>query len=176
MANPSPVNSQPSTLSSVPFAPILNTIGLIFALGFLYYTKFIVKHAKITEMGERQRLVELQARPTQPAVPAFIPFESMTLNMKQLQGKPHYLTLKFTLEIHDQNKQDMIQEIRSLILDQLIATVGRKEFYELTTIQERYILRSQMIDFTNELIISHAIKPIKEGLVTNVYFTDIIVQ
>lgn len=150
----------------------------------------IFKREKITEAGERKRLAEMQASPTPPASPTIVNFDPITVNIEtipgrpapadgtsqQIQGKLHYVTVSFSLEIRDRNQQDIVEAVRPLILDKLIALLGKKQFHELITVQGRYILRSQFLEFSNQLITSHSMRPAKEALATNVYFTQFIVQ
>jgi flagellar basal body-associated protein FliL len=55
-----------------------------------------------------------------------------------------------------------------LIEDRLLTLVGRKGYTELTSVQGRYQLRSQLRDSANQMA--------KDALVTDVFFTDFVVQ
>jgi flagellar basal body-associated protein FliL len=183
--DPNAIPSQP-----IPVIPLLNSIAILATAGFFIYSSYYFKRPAITEQSERDRLSNIHASPTPPPIPAYIPFESVTVNIeavpdrpmpadgttRQLQGKLHYVTLAFSLEIRDSNFKEIIEAVRPLILDKLILTVGKKSFQDLTTVQGRYVLHSQIMDFSNQLINTHSAKPMKEGLVTNVYFTNFIVQ
>ena len=173
-----------------PFIPILNSIALVIAVVFLYYSKFIFKRPPITEQGERNHLALIHASPTPMGAPAFVLFEPVTVNIKpipdqplpsdgtirQIQGKLHYATVGFSLEIRDKNYQELTDSLRPLILDKMIQTLGRRHFHELTTIQGRYTLMSELVDYSNYLVISHSTMTSKEPLITNGYFTYFIVQ
>lgn len=177
-----------SLLVLVP--PLLNTLGLLGALGFLVYSTFLFKKKSITEESERERLALLQNHPAAPSASATLNFEPITVNIQstpqrpdgadgtstQLQGKLHYATIGFALDLKDSTQKDFVKSLSPLLLDRLISLVGQKQFHELTTVQGRYILHSQFLDEANKVVTSALVHLSKESLITNVYFTQFIVQ
>lgn len=174
----------------LPIVPLLQTLAVLGAMGLLYYSKILYKKPSITEDGERERLAALRAKPAVPAVSGLVDFEPITVNImatpdhpapadgtsQQLQGKLHYATIGFSMEVRDKNQQDLIDAIRPLILDKLILILGKKQFHELTTVQGRYTLHSQILEVANQLALKLAISPAQENLVSNIFFTQFIVQ
>lgn len=175
--------------SKLPLILVLvNSIAVLAATGFLAYTKLVFKRPTITEETERARLAVAHASPRPPATPGTVVFEAMTVNIaanpneakpadgtsQQLQGKLHYVNLGFVLEIGDSSRKADIETLRPQIMDRLLSILGRKQFHELSTVQGRYVLRSQIMDLGNELVSGRARGT--EPLVTNVYFTQFIVQ
>jgi flagellar basal body-associated protein FliL len=167
--------------------PILNSVALLAALGLLAYTKILYKKPPITEESERERLNALHAKTNQPTIPALMNFEPITVNIKSVpdsssnhdpshyvDGKLHYVTLAFTLEIR--NQKDFITSVTPQILDKLILLLGKKYFNELTTVQGRYILHSQFLEQVNKLVTPLVSPPTKEDLITQLYFTHFLVQ
>lgn len=174
----------------LPIIPLLHTVALLGALGLLFYSKFIFKRPAITESGERKRLAHLHAMPAAPTIPAMIKFPPLTVNIapfpdhplpadgtsRQLKGKLHYITMGFSLEVRDKNQTDFVETIRPLITDKVISILGKKEFNQLNLLQGRYLLHSQLIDAINQIAFAHTSVPTKEGLATNLYFTEFLLQ
>jgi flagellar basal body-associated protein FliL len=182
-----------SRLASFPILPILNLLALLGTMGFFYYSRFLHKRPAITEEGERTKLQEQFSKPKTPAVPALIPFETMTINIgvqneeraappptSSRPAKLHYISLGFAVEIRDTDQKDVIESYRPQIIDKVIQLLGKKHFHELTNVQGRYILHSQMIERINQTIHSpnheDSSAPTQEDLVTNVFFTQFTVQ
>src|SRR6185312_7833803 len=111
-------------------------------LGALAYTKLLYHRPSITEDAERTRLEALKASPPPEAVPGYLSFDPVTVNIapvpaqpkpadgtaSQLQGKLHYANIGFALELRDVSKKDDIDNLRPLIMDRFLAMVGKKDF------------------------------------------------
>jgi len=156
---------------------LLNTVFLLIAIGFAVYTKLIFKRPPITEKDERTRLKELEKNPTisdSKKDGFFVTYEPMTLNIKssprkdQTVGKLQYLILGFSVELENQETQNLLKEINAQFLDKLIALLGNKELDKINNVQGRYILRSEMVEIINELAGS--------PIAMNIYFDKFILQ
>ena len=161
---------------------VVNTVFVLAALGTLAYTQILYKRPPITEEGERKRLAELHKKPPAKTAPGVMQFDPFTVNIRsvpttplpaegtpsQIQGKTHFARAAITLELRDIEHKYKIDDVRPKILDALLTMFGNKQFNEITTVQGRYILRNEILDLVNETI--------KEPLVTNVFFTEFIVQ
>ena len=168
----------------------LNLIVGLAAVGMLAYTKLVYKRPAITETSERDRLASTKGSPVPLSTPGNVPFDSITLNIEaipsqprpadgtvgQIEGKLHYATIGFSLEIQDISRKDVIDGLRPLIMDRFLSIVGRKGIRELTTVQGRYLLRTQILEAVNQLIAQRADRPVPDGFVTNIFFTQFIVQ
>lgn len=188
---------------------LLNVVAMLAAMGTLVYTRVLFKRPAITETGERERLAALHAHPAAPTETAYVNFEPMTANIAS-SGKLRYATIGFTLEIRDAAGKPIVNSVQSLIQDKFLSILGRKQFHELTNVQGRYVLKTQLLDATNQIIRENAgrIKPdaepkkggegggehggghgakaeggadhhevdLSEDLVTNVLFTQFVVQ
>lgn len=187
-----PAVQKPSGLGMSPLAlvvPLLNTLALMATLGVFYYARVKYKRPSITEETEKVRLTKLFSAAPQEVVSALVEFEPTTVNIasnptnphpadgtpQQIQGKLHYATLGFFMEIRDRTKQELVESARPAIMDHLILLLGKKQFHELTTVQGRYILHAQIMEFTNHLIAT-VDKPGSDPLVTQLYFTQFLVQ
>lgn len=191
MADPVEASEKPAPgESKVPLLVVLmNTIAILAALGAFVYTRILFKRPAITEQDERAKLLEAQAHPKAPPVAGLVNFEPVTVNIKstmpnpksetepqpgQFPGKVHYATIAFSFEIRDITKKDDIEGLRPILLDKILSMVGRKSFEELTTVQGRYVLRTQILDLVNDLL--KAESKDKDIAVTNVFFTQFLVQ
>jgi flagellar basal body-associated protein FliL len=170
---------------------LMNTVAILGAMGMLFYVKMVYKRPAITEEGERKRIAELRAKPMPVPTPALIVFDPVTVNIAttptlpkaadgtpvQIHGKLHYVKVGFAIEIRDKERSGEIELIRPVIMDKLLSMLSRKPFHELTTVQGRYVLRTQIIDTVNELLReSSQAKKSEDGLITSVYFTDFLAQ
>jgi flagellar basal body-associated protein FliL len=187
----------------------VNVLALLAAAGLLYYTRMVFKRPVITESGERARLAKMHASPLPPSIPMTIAFEPLTVNIEatpvapkadeksnqQIQGKLHYVTLGFSLEIRDSKRKEEIEELRPFLIDHLLHVLGHKKFQELNSVQGRYLLRTEIVNFANDYLEKHKLKGFakpteepkekeddstepapKDILVTELYFNQFIVQ
>jgi flagellar basal body-associated protein FliL len=182
---------------------LINTIAVLAAVGALVYTRVLFKRPPITESSERARIEAMKAaKPPKAMVPGEITFDQTTINIAtspadpkpaetagpgasnpaQLGGKMHYATVAFTLQIRDADAKADIEALKPLITDQLLTLMGKKQFHELTSVQGRYVLKTQIIELANEL---WSKRQNKDGaipttpadpLVTELYFSQFIVQ
>ena len=93
---------------------------------------------------------------------------------KQIQGKLHYVNVGFALELRDSRQKDSLENLRPILQDKILSMLGRKQFQELTTVQGRYVLRTQIMELTNEL--AKKALATQDAVVTNVYFTQFLAQ
>ena len=159
---------------------LVNTLAILGALGTLLYTRVLYQRPVITETGERDRLAKLHAAPPAPAAPGYVTFEPFTASIRteppadidprsaEVKGKAHYVRLGFSMEVRLPDKVSVIEEVRPILMDQLLSMLGKKSYTELTTAQGRYLLRNEVMELTNRIV--------KEPLVTNVFFTEMVVQ
>jgi flagellar basal body-associated protein FliL len=179
-------------MPALPKGPILltlvNTLIIVAALGVLAYTKLIYKRPVYTETGERQKLAEAKTKIRPGAKSGLVPFEQMTVNirgtpatpkpandpLRQIQGKLHYATMAFSVQIDDMDRKDEIDDIRALLIDRILSLMGQKTFSELNSVQGRYVVRSQILDGVNELLSKQGKN--HEVLATNLFFTQFLVQ
>lgn len=161
---------------------LVNTVAILGMLGMAVYTKMLYKRPPITEGGERKRLAEQKAAAPASAEPGQVEFKPFTVNIgstpshpqpadgtaSQIQGKLHYATIGFVIEVRDAAQVAKIEEIKPMFMDRLLHTLGKKDFNQLTSVQGRYIFRTELIETANALL--------KQPLVTNVFFTQFIIQ
>jgi flagellar basal body-associated protein FliL len=165
---------------------LVNSLAVLAALGMLVYTKVLFKRPAITETSERERLEEFKAKPVHATAPGLISFDVLTVNIQPTQITPtdatpensrmqlHYVTLEFSLEVSDISRRDEIEDLKPRVMDKLLSIMGRKTMGELTTVQGRYLLRSQIAEIVNSFTMEEPDSG--NPLVTNVFFKQFIVQ
>lgn len=163
---------------------LLNTLGLLAAVGAVVYTRMLFQRPKITESGERAaRITQAEKELATPSKPSTIAFDPVTVNIRgggaDASPKMHYVTLGFSLEIRDEARSDAVTEIKPLLLDRILHLLGNKAFHELNTVQGRYVLRTEIQDMANSLITERQPKttaPRQPALVTGVFVTQFTLQ
>lgn len=159
---------------------LINTLAVMAALGAIIYTKVLYKRPAITEAAERQKIEKQQeANQGKDKLPstlnlAVVPFDAINATIAPEKGAPgesarvRYANIQFSIEVREAKKTDQLEAVKTQFLDELLNLLGRKKFEDLTTVQGRYVLRSEMIAAANKLL--------KDDLVTNVYFNHYLIQ
>ena len=147
---------------------LINTIAVLATGGILVYTKLLFKRPPITEAQERARLEkqkEKKLKDAKKAEPGMVTFDPITVNIRStpgkvrttesgdVEGKLHYATIGFALELKDKNKTSLIEELRPMFMDKLMSMLGRKSYTDLITVQGRFLVRTQIMDAVNDLIL-----------------------
>ena len=154
---------------------LVNTVAVIAVLGLFVYTKLIFKRPEITESKERARIakeVETVTPPDQSSRVLLV-LDPLTVNLDTYpgaDGKPrtHYASVTLTLELRQEKDKIKVTEAKPVILDKVIQNMGKRKFEELNQVQGRYVFKSQVIDEANAYL--------KAPMVTEVYFTDFLLQ
>lgn len=154
---------------------LVNTLVIAGVLGLFVYTKMIYKRPPITESQERQRLSKNQHKEevVRNLKKGLVPLDPITANLDPFtdvdgKQKTHYISLSMTVEIRDENEMHKFLEIKPIIMDQILEQLGKRKFEDLNQVQGRYLFRSLIIDATNAFL--------KEPVITEVYFTDFLIQ
>lgn len=167
---------------SVPvIAGLLNTLALLAALGVAAYTMLVFKRPEIVESEERARLEQLRASPSPGPSTGYVEVTPFSVNIRstpsqpgalnydpQIAGKLHYATVGFSMEFRKMDAANDFEIVKPVFLDQLLSMLGKKEYSELTTVQGRYLLRTEIMELANQLL--------KQQVVIAVYFTKFVVQ
>jgi flagellar FliL protein len=154
---------------------LVNTLAIAAVLGLFVYAKVIYKRPAITESKERARL---ESKAHQEAVlhsskRGLITLDPITANLDPYtdtdgQKKIHYVSLTLSIEVRDEKEIPKFEDIKPVIQDQIIQQLGKRTFQDLNQVQGRYLFRSLIIDATNAYL--------KEPVVTEVYFSDFLLQ
>jgi flagellar basal body-associated protein FliL len=154
---------------------LVNTLVIAGVLGLFVYTKMIYKRPPITEAQQRKRLSSTQQKVevVHNQKKGIVPLDAITANLDPYTGpdgkqKLHYVSVSLSVEIRDEKEVHKFEEIKPIVLDQILQQLGKKKFEDLNQVQGRYLFRSAIIDATNAYL--------KEPVITEVYFTDFLLQ
>jgi flagellar FliL protein len=154
---------------------LVNTLAIAAVLGLFVYAKVIYKRPAITESKERARLESKahQEEVLHSSKRGLITLNPMTANLDPYtdtdgQKKVHYVSLTLSIEVRDEKEIPKFEDIKPVIQDQIIQQLGKRTFQDLNQVQGRYLFRSLIIDATNAYL--------KEPVVTEVYFSDFLLQ
>ena len=187
-AAPEGSHDAPPKESKLPvLMALLNVVGAMAVIGSLVYTRILYKRPQITEELEREVVATkfAKAKHADNSLKALIKVEAFTANIKTGDGpiqspgapaaigKMHYVNMAFSLEVRD-GFQAEVDSIRAPFMDKLLHILGKMTVEELTTVQGRYILRTQIVDLVNQLL--NKGKKDAEPVATNVYFSQFLVQ
>lgn len=179
---------QKRPLNILLLVAVVNSVLILAVTGILVYTRMIYKRPPITETGERKRIEKTFAQPTLPPATGLFTIEPFTVNIQsnptqprtaegqpqQIHGKLHYATVGLAIELRDTRTQDLLEQVKPQLMDQILLLIGRKKFQELTTVQGRYILRSELLEMANRLLKEDPPTPLPA--VTRIFFTHFLVQ
>jgi flagellar FliL protein len=152
----------------------VNTLAALGAVGMLAYSKIVYKRPPITESGEREKLKAKFEKPRLDGPPGSLAFNSVTINLAPgqadtgSQNKIHYATVAFNITTIDQGSAAKLESVRPLLQDRMISMVSKRSYQDLTSVQGRYLLRTQMREAANQVA--------QEVLATDVHFTEFVVQ
>lgn len=154
---------------------LVNTVAIAAVLGLFVFTKVIYKRPAITESKERQRLAANNQKVVlvNTGKRGFIPLDPIAANLDPFMDvdgkqKMHYVSLAMSVEVRDEKEISRFEQIKPFIQDQIIQQLGKKKFEELNQVQGRYLFRSLIIEASNAYL--------KDPVVTEVYFTDFLLQ
>ena len=154
---------------------LVNTIVIAAVLGLFVYTKVIYKRPPITETQERAKLAKSEHKTAivQSQKKGLVQLDAITTNLDPYldadgKQKLHYVSISLAVEIRDEKEIPKFETIKPIVLDQVLQQLGKRKFEDLNQVQGRYLFRSLIIDSTNAYL--------KEPIVTEVYFTDFLLQ
>lgn len=192
MADAAPAPEAKAPKKPLPIGLILgavNTLALLGLLGVLVYTKILYKRPKMTEKVEREKIVQEFSKKPEDMQKTLVAFEPMTANLKptpigvQIPGGPpqqmkaHTLSMTVSLEILDSEFESIVKGRQPKFLDQLLRELGTTSVDELATVQGRFLLRSKIAGIMNDLVREEKkLPPNSTPIVTNVYFSEFVVQ
>lgn len=168
---------------------LLNTIGLLGLLGVLVYTQILYKRPVITETVEREKITQEFSKKPAEMKKIIVSLEPIQANLKaspigvQVPGGPpqqmksHFLTATLAMELLDSDFESVVKGRTSKFLDQLLRELGETSVDELASVQGRFLLRSKIAGIMNDLVREEKKLPsTSTPVVTNVYFSDFVVQ
>jgi flagellar basal body-associated protein FliL len=152
---------------------ILNTVAIAAVLGLFVYSKMVFKRPEITEDKERAKLEKSAGQSASNEKHFMVSLDPITVNLDPFKGedgkeKVHYATLTLAVELRSEEDSAKFLAAKPVVLDRVIANLGKKKFEDMNQVQGRYLFRSQVIDAANEYLGAQ--------IVTEVYFSDFMLQ
>ena len=96
-----------------------------------------------------------------------IPLETFIVNLAE-KGGNRYLRVTMELELSDEALKAEIERRLPQVRDALLMILPSKQIEEISTVEGKAALREQIIERLNEFL--------KAGQVTNIYFTEFVIQ
>jgi flagellar FliL protein len=163
-----PVAAPKAKLSPQTLFVLVNMLLMLAALGMLVYTKLLYKKPEIIEETELEKKKEELGKPLPLAEKSLMAFEQVTVNIAMTQGKAHYATIAFSLELRDAEAAAIAKAKKAMIVDKMLQALAKRQVTELNTIQGKLLLKTQLMTEYNEVI--------SPGAVTDIFFSNFILQ
>jgi flagellar FliL protein len=96
-----------------------------------------------------------------------VDFEPFIVNILDRDGT-RYLKAAITLEMADAESVEAVKQRMPQLRDAILLLIGNKTFNELSDLQGKLQLRSELLDRLNKIL--------SNGSVRKIYFTDFVVQ
>jgi flagellar FliL protein len=96
-----------------------------------------------------------------------VDIEPFIVNILDQEGT-RYLKAAITLEVFNEKKGEAVKQRMPQVRDAILLLVGNKTFNELSDLQGKLQLRSELLDRLNEILGKDSVRKI--------YFTDFVVQ
>ncbi len=156
---------------------VANTLLVIAALGATVYTKMIYKKPTIDESVEMEKIKKEavkkeEAEETQTEKPV-LSFETQTINIKPTQGKPHFVTISYAVELRNEEAESAATQMKAALTDIVIKGLAKLEFTDLNTVQGKLLFKSQLIREFNEKL--KEVSKI-EACVNDLFFSNFVIQ
>ena len=145
-----------------------NTVLMLAALGVMAYTKLLYKKPTIEEPAELEKKQEELKKAPEASERPLISFDQFSVNIAMTSGKQHYATLAFAVEARDDEAAAIVKAKKDIVTDKVIAALAKRQMTELSTIQGRLLLKSELIRAFNEMT--------SPGAVTDMYFSAFVLQ
>jgi flagellar basal body-associated protein FliL len=149
-----------------------NTLLVLAAAGAVAYFKLMYKKPVIEEHAELEKKQEELKKTPEPSERPLVSFDQLSVNIAMTSGKQHYATIAFAVECRDEAAAAVVNAKKAAFTDKVIAALAKRQMTELSTIQGRLLLKSELIRAYNELTAT-ATAP---GAVTDMYFSTFILQ
>lgn len=151
---------------------LLNGVLMLAALGVVVYTKMLFERPPILEHTELEKKKE-EVKNAEPKARPMVSFDPITVNIAMTSGKAHYANLSFSVECRDEAICTSINSKKALFLDQMIASLGKRQITELNTVQGRLLLKAELLREFNRIMEETSSE---SGAVIDIYFSNLVLQ
>ncbi|MDX1763884.1 MAG: flagellar basal body-associated FliL family protein [bacterium] len=132
--------------------------------GFGAYTFYFQKPAETTEPEEPTATA---AQDLEKLVGTMYPMEPFLVNIDDSE-QTRFLKTSLTLEFNGEDVRPEIEKRIAQIRDTILLLLSSKGFSDVRTSDGKYILREEILERLNSILVT--------GQVSNVYFTEFVVQ
>ena len=155
---------------------VVNSLVILGALGATVYTKMIYKKPTIDEAAEMQKIKNVAAEKEEEEIDTEKPvltFEQQTINIKPTQGKPHFVTIAYAVELKNADAESAATQMKAALSDIVIKNLAKLEFSDLNTVQGKLLFKTQLVREFNEKL--KEVSKI-EASVNDVYLSNFVIQ
>ena len=103
----------------------------------------------------------------QPEIGPIYGMKTYIVNLIDPRGK-RYLKTKIELELNNEILKEEIEKRLPQLRDSVLTTLSSKSYEDISTLEGKYQLRAEIVALLNQYL--------KSGQITNLYFTEFIVQ
>jgi flagellar FliL protein len=131
---------------------------------------FFVMWTKVNAINSQAMAAEGEEQAEAPAAPKIGPIHPLDTFIVNLadEGGTRYLRTTMKLELADDQSLTFVQERLPLIRDSILMILPTKNYADISTVEGKKTLRDELIAKLNVIMIP--------GSVTNIYFTEFVVQ
>ena len=148
---------------------LANVVLTLAAVGTLVYTKILYQRPSIEEATEvKKKKDELKTPPSVSERP-LLTFDPVTVNIATTSGKSHYATLAMSLECRDDETAAKVRAKKVQLIDEMIRRISKRQVTELSTIQGKFILKSELLRAFNEIMED-------QNAIVDIYFPNFLLQ
>lgn len=144
----------------VVFVVLLGLMGTGF---FFMWSKLNSVNAQVvnSEEGEQEQSAEA------PAFGPIHPLDTFIVNLAD-EGGSRYLRITMKLELDDEKTAEIVQRRLPLIRDSVLMVIPSKKYEDVHTVEGKNALRDEIVTKLNGFMMP--------GKITNIYFTEFVVQ
>ncbi len=145
---------------------IIVLVVVVLLMG-MFGAGFFILWSKISQMPQQSATGELAVEEEQDVMGPLYDMKSMIVNLSDEGGK-RYLRVTMALELADAEVEAAIETKLPLIRDAILMILPTKRYDDINTTEGKITLRTELIEKMNEFM--------GEGKVSNIYFTEFVVQ
>jgi flagellar FliL protein len=136
--------------------------------GFTAYWFLIGPGAKPAEQAAKEQVAPgTGAEQAQPLTPEIVTLAPFIVNLADPLGR-RFLRVTLDVEVHGNEAVEDLNRAMSRVRDTIILLLSSKSFANLASTEGKIILRNEIVERLNQII--------GAGRVSNVYFTEFVIQ
>lgn len=162
--NPIPVEEEKKKGSPLKWIMLVVLLLLLAGGGFAAYWFFLGPGAQpAEEVGEDGQPVEMQ----EAVAPEVVTLSPFIVNLADPLGR-RFLRMTMDVEVINREAANTLDKLGSRVRDAIILLLSSKSFADLASMESKIILKNEIVERLNQIV--------GAGRVTNVYFTEFVIQ